>query len=281
MLTGSCSRSIYSSIEQSTSIADSSFGRVARCYYNPTLRRFINQDTVLGAITTPASMNRFAYANGNPVSGIDPFGTVTEDLDPMNSVDADEALAASSYNSGKSEPARYAVLQTFTRAKDGTNAVLYYDMDSGDITLAYRGTVDLTDWKNNVVNAIGGRSSEYVAAVGIARDVQNEYPDALVELTGHSLGGGEAALAAAVAGTYATTFNAAGVKPANYGYSTSLLPNQVVNYHVATDALSFVQAVTPLSSALGKQVTLAPANLFYALDPLAAHSMQSVQASSK
>jgi hypothetical protein len=43
-------------------------------YYHPGLRRFLNQDVVLGATSTPTSLNRFAYANGNPVSGIDPFG---------------------------------------------------------------------------------------------------------------------------------------------------------------------------------------------------------------
>lgn len=43
-------------------------------YYHPTIRRFINQDVLLGSITLGNSLNRFAYANGNPVSLIDPFG---------------------------------------------------------------------------------------------------------------------------------------------------------------------------------------------------------------
>jgi RHS repeat-associated protein len=51
-------------------------------YYHPQLRRFLNQDTVLGSITTPASLNRFAYANGEPISGIDPFGTMYMNVDP-------------------------------------------------------------------------------------------------------------------------------------------------------------------------------------------------------
>jgi hypothetical protein len=34
----------------------------------------LNQDSLLGSITTHAGLNRFAYANGNPVTGIDPFG---------------------------------------------------------------------------------------------------------------------------------------------------------------------------------------------------------------
>ena len=43
-------------------------------YYHPILRRFINQDNILGSITTNAGLNRYAYANGQPISGIDPFG---------------------------------------------------------------------------------------------------------------------------------------------------------------------------------------------------------------
>jgi RHS repeat-associated protein len=43
-------------------------------YYSPLIKRFINQDTVLGSIDSSASLNRFAYANGNPASLIDPFG---------------------------------------------------------------------------------------------------------------------------------------------------------------------------------------------------------------
>ncbi|MDO8543894.1 MAG: colicin D domain-containing protein [Opitutaceae bacterium] len=49
-------------------------------YYHPTLRRFLNQDIVLGQIAGSASLNRFAYANGNPVSLIDPFGLAAKDV---------------------------------------------------------------------------------------------------------------------------------------------------------------------------------------------------------
>ena len=45
-------------------------------YYHPQLRRFLNQDSMRGSITRPAGMNPFAYANGEPISGIDPLGLV-------------------------------------------------------------------------------------------------------------------------------------------------------------------------------------------------------------
>jgi RHS repeat-associated protein len=57
-------------------------------YYHPALRRFLNQDTVLGSIASSLGLNRFAYANGNPVTGIDPFGLMKQDVDPDSGGDA-------------------------------------------------------------------------------------------------------------------------------------------------------------------------------------------------
>ena len=43
-------------------------------YYTPDMRRFVNADIVAGQISNAVTLNRFAYANGNPVSFVDPFG---------------------------------------------------------------------------------------------------------------------------------------------------------------------------------------------------------------
>ena len=43
-------------------------------YYNPAIRRFVNQDVLFGDLNPGVSLNRFAYANGNPISLMDPFG---------------------------------------------------------------------------------------------------------------------------------------------------------------------------------------------------------------
>ena len=61
-------------------------------YYSPEMKRFINADVIAGAISNAITLNRFAYANGNPVSNIDPFGLTTvaifsggeTDLDPTD-----------------------------------------------------------------------------------------------------------------------------------------------------------------------------------------------------
>ena len=48
-------------------------------YYSPDMRRFINADVVVGEISNAITLNRFAYANGNPVSMSDPFGLSAAD----------------------------------------------------------------------------------------------------------------------------------------------------------------------------------------------------------
>ena len=49
-------------------------------YYSPELRRFINADIIPGEISNAITLNRYAYANGNPVSNIDPFGLSADRL---------------------------------------------------------------------------------------------------------------------------------------------------------------------------------------------------------
>ena len=43
-------------------------------YYSPEMKRFINADIIPGKLSNAITLNRFAYANGNPVSLVDPFG---------------------------------------------------------------------------------------------------------------------------------------------------------------------------------------------------------------
>ena len=47
-------------------------------YYSPELRRFINADIIAGSLSEAVTLNRYAYANGNPVSNVDPFGLSAE-----------------------------------------------------------------------------------------------------------------------------------------------------------------------------------------------------------
>ena len=62
-------------------------------YYNPEIKRFINQDILTGSIGNSASLNRYSYVEGNPVSYTDPFGLspfayFTDIFKPFTSVHA-------------------------------------------------------------------------------------------------------------------------------------------------------------------------------------------------
>jgi RHS repeat-associated protein len=47
-------------------------------YYDPALGRFLSQDAYSGSDDEPPSLHRYAYANGNPLSYVDPTGYRTE-----------------------------------------------------------------------------------------------------------------------------------------------------------------------------------------------------------
>jgi RHS repeat-associated protein len=95
-------------------------------YYHPGLRRFLNQDIVLGRILSPASLNRFAYANGNPVSFIDPFGLAAQDISSAanlalatyleigSKLDSEVAQEAAFLNTGLLEPTNQLILATLS-----------------------------------------------------------------------------------------------------------------------------------------------------------------------
>ncbi len=67
----SVNRQIFTGQEHDTNTGLIYFG--AR-YYDPDTARFITQDTYLGRIGTPPSLNRYLYAYANPTAYVDPNG---------------------------------------------------------------------------------------------------------------------------------------------------------------------------------------------------------------
>ena len=97
------------------------------------------------------------------------------------------------------------------------HAELSEDPVTGRYVLAFRGTNDVGDWLDNGRNAIGLNSEQYAWSVTLVerlnRHLARFAPSAELELTGHSLGGGLATLAAVTIDRPATVFNPAAVHP--------------------------------------------------------------------
>lgn len=137
---------------------------------------------------------------------------------------------------------------------------LFKDDSTGDIIVAFRGTATSADVKTDAANALA-TAVAYKSAITLAQTIvqtaQSWYPNANITFVGHSMGGGEAALASAATGLPAVTFNAAGVVPSRYGIPT-FDPSRITNYNVIGEPLTTGQILTPLPNALGSQVYLPP-----------------------
>ena len=271
---------------------------VAR-YYEPTSGRFLSADP-LGDGVSPSL---YDFAKGDPVNIFDPDGRCpvpnapsppilptpipTTDPtvgggnpdDPNSQIVKDAASAAAgSYNF--LVPPGYKLLSIYSVNPDGsgTNAVVYQNIQNNNIIVAYEGTNSLSDWGADAANAAGIASSRYTAAVNLANSLMQQYQNNTITITGHSLGGGEAALVGAATGLTTITFNAAGVDPTQYGYSSAKTSN-ITNYSILGEPLSTSQFANPaLPQALGNQVVLNPVTT-PSLDNSFNHSMSSVLSS--
>ncbi|MDY6994212.1 MAG: RHS repeat-associated core domain-containing protein, partial [Pseudomonadota bacterium] len=71
-------------------------------FYSPQVKRFVNQDPLVGTIVQGQSLNRFAFVSGRPVSFVDPFGLAQEHLD--RAVDIVKTFLPHIYNAQRPPP---------------------------------------------------------------------------------------------------------------------------------------------------------------------------------
>jgi RHS repeat-associated protein len=69
---------------------------VAR-WYSPTLGRFLSVDPLAGNTSNPQSLDRYAYVSGNPLGGVDPFGTCSYDRNTNSCTEAQTVNSSSAY----------------------------------------------------------------------------------------------------------------------------------------------------------------------------------------
>lgn len=110
-------------------------------------------------------------------------------------------------------------LPGWTRVRDisdasGLQATLFRG-PGGEMVLAYRGSENdrglgetIKDWGSNAHGALATSAQQH-ASIELAKMMAKKYPD--IVFTGHSLGGGLAAISSLATGRPAVTFNAAGL----------------------------------------------------------------------
>ncbi len=123
-------------------------------------------------------------------------------------------------NDSHAVPAGWTEVEKFDGDTDdnypkGFRAAVYKD-SNGNYVLAFAGTNQNKDFKDNVQQAAGLRSKQYEGAVALANKWKEtaRKKGKTIEFVGHSLGGGMAATAAIVTGEKATVFDPAGVSDA-------------------------------------------------------------------
>ena len=128
------------------------------------------------------------------------------------------------------------------------SAVYERTLENGntEYTYAFAGTQDATDILHDGLQLIGA-SGQYTQAIENLQALQENIGSAELTLTGHSLGGGLAALGSMKTGLKALTFNAAGVSSATKLFNgvNMIKPaeNNIDAYILASDPLNLIQNI--------------------------------------
>jgi len=108
------------------------------------------------------------------------------------------AMSSGAYSEGTADNIpRHRLLPQYSGADYST----YRNLSTGELTIAYRGSKFhkyLGDYRSDGMIALGleGYDPKFQKALEIYDTVHEAFPDARLSLTGHSLGGGEAAYVA-------------------------------------------------------------------------------------
>ncbi len=199
-------------------------------YYSPDMRRFVNADIVAGQISNAVTLNRFVYANGNPVSLVDPFGLSAERgnydwhvnipgwiSDAANIIDA--IYMKAKYGFSVYKKGAYAIVKAkhaFRYAQNGVSGTRYAFKNAGKYSNVFKYVHPATAVKDALKpkgwNLLGYASVALDMGVGIYENVQDGtrtqkiVSDAIVDvglgITSMALSAAAGAKIGAIAGSF-------------------------------------------------------------------------------
>ena len=133
----------------------------------------------------------------------------------------------------------------FEDSETGLKSMLFRDRDTLNYVYAFAGTESGRDWLENF-KQVAGMSPQYRKALDNAKAIRDYIKNGNIVYTGHSQGGGEAALCAHHLGAKAVTFNPAGLSLiTKYRERTKISKkSEIHSYIYFTDILNLVQSLT-------------------------------------
>lgn len=128
------------------------------------------------------------------------------------------------------------------------SATVFINREENRIIIAYRGSIEIRDLMSGFSLASGGENYQGDMAIALALKIAQIYPDAQIETTGHSLGGGLAILAASSLDTNGVVFGSIGIdeQTAEHYDVPWETTNQINHFHIESDIVG-----DPPSIALG------------------------------
>ena len=134
-------------------------------------------------------------------------------------------------------PAGYKVIDSVDNKNNGFHAEVL--SNGKDIIIAYRGTDEMGDIKNDAAMARNRLPAQATDAIAVYDKVVMENPGRDISVTGHSLGGSLGEIVSGIRGVFAATFNAYGVRDM-FKSGMKLKENNVINYVNEKDMFTMV-----------------------------------------